>query len=117
MTPRAVVLCLVLLIATAGVQVGSRREQIPARETFASFPDRVAEWRGGPSERFDQQVLTVLGVDDYITRVYAGSGQDSVGFYVGYYQSQRQGSKLHSPIVCLPGAGWVMNGSSSWPFR
>ena len=102
MIPRAVVLCLVLLVATAGVQVGSRREQIPARETFAGFPDRIAEWRGRPAERFDQQILAVLGVDDYITRVYDGPQQNSVGFYIGYYQSQRQGSKLHSPEVCLP---------------
>ncbi len=29
-----------------------------------------------------------------------------VHLYVGYYQSQRQGSTIHSPKNCLPGAGW-----------
>jgi EpsI family protein len=30
-----------------------------------------------------------------------------VGLYVGYYQSQRQGDTMHSPLNCLPGAGWL----------
>ena len=30
-----------------------------------------------------------------------------MGLYVGYYGSQRQGDTVHSPLNCLPGAGWV----------
>jgi EpsI family protein len=30
-----------------------------------------------------------------------------VGLYVGFYGSQRQGDTIHSPLNCLPGAGWV----------
>jgi EpsI family protein len=26
--------------------------------------------------------------------------------YIGYYESQRQGDTIHSPLNCLPGAGW-----------
>jgi EpsI family protein len=26
--------------------------------------------------------------------------------YIGYYESQRQGDTMHSPLNCLPGAGW-----------
>jgi len=26
---------------------------------------------------------------------------------VGYYHSQREGSQIHSPMNCLPGAGWL----------
>jgi EpsI family protein len=32
-----------------------------------------------------------------------------VNFYVGYYASQRDGATYHSPLNCLPGAGWVMS--------
>ena len=31
----------------------------------------------------------------------------SLGFYVGYYESQRQGDTMHSPMNCLPGSGWA----------
>jgi len=29
-----------------------------------------------------------------------------VGLFIGYYQSQRQGDTMHSPLNCMPGAGW-----------
>ena len=39
-------------------------------------------------------------------RTYSAANQH-VGLYVGYYRSQRQGDTIHSPMNCLPGAGWV----------
>jgi len=30
-----------------------------------------------------------------------------VNFYVAYYQSQRSGHLVHSPINCIPGGGWT----------
>jgi EpsI family protein len=49
----------------------------------------------------------VLGVDDYLTRIYFTEGRrEGAGLYIGYYQSQRQGDTMHSPLNCLPGAGW-----------
>ena len=50
-------------------------------------------------------VLTVLGVDDYLNRFYAIRAAP-FGLYIGYYRSQRQGDTMHSPLNCLPGAGW-----------
>jgi EpsI family protein len=47
----------------------------------------------------------VLGVDDYIIRSYFGP-RLGLGLYVGFYTSQRQGDTIHSPLNCLPGAGW-----------
>jgi EpsI family protein len=29
------------------------------------------------------------------------------GGLIGYYQSQREGDTMHSPLNCLPGAGWL----------
>jgi EpsI family protein len=47
----------------------------------------------------------VLGVDEYVNRVY--ESRDGVAsLYIGYYQSQRQGDTIHSPMNCLPGSGW-----------
>jgi EpsI family protein len=108
MIARAVVVSLVLLSGAVGVQVASRSEQIPSRDSLSNLPTDVARWQGQPAERFDQQVLAKLGADDYVSRVYVDPAYGSVGFYVGYYQSQRTGSKLHAPEVCLPGAGWDM---------
>jgi EpsI family protein len=53
----------------------------------------------------DDRVLSVLAVDDYVNREYVGQNA-LLGLYVGFYQSQRQGNSIHSPMNCLPGAGW-----------
>jgi EpsI family protein len=66
-----------------------------AVRSFASYVDVDAAIPG-----------TVLGVSDYLNRVYRTSSGTPVGLYVGYYNSQRQGDSIHSPMNCLPGAGW-----------
>jgi len=50
--------------------------------------------------------LAILGVDDYINRVYYSSELFPASLYVGFYKSQREGDTIHSPLNCLPGAGW-----------
>ena len=58
-------------------------------------------------ERFDESVLAQLRVDEYVSRVYQqAEGRTAVGLYVGYYRNQRQGQTMHSPLNCMPGAGW-----------
>jgi EpsI family protein len=54
----------------------------------------------------NEELLKVLGVDDYLSRVYYRSNSEAVGLYLGFYGSQRQGDTIHSPANCLPGAGW-----------
>ena len=97
----------VLLAGTAGyLASATRAEPVPVRETLESCPVNIAEWRGRPGAPFDQRTLEVLGVDEYLNRVYTADGAP-VGLYVGYYGSQRQGDTMHSPLNCLPGAGWT----------
>jgi EpsI family protein len=54
----------------------------------------------------ENKVLKVLGVDDYLNRVYYRPDRAAAGLYIGYYNSQRQGDSIHSPQNCLPGSGW-----------
>ncbi len=72
---------------------------------------RCSRWNsadGRASQRppFTEQVLKVLGLDDYLTRLYRSSDGTYADLYVGYWKSQRQGDTMHSPQNCLPGAGW-----------
>lgn len=110
MTPipllRAVILSVVLLAGAAAIGRASRTEPVLPRESFATFPMEIGEWQGQSADRFDQRVLTVLGVDEYVNRVYVDGLGRAVGLYVGFYRSQRQGDTIHSPLNCLPGAGW-----------
>lgn len=85
----------------------SRSEVIPPRQPLAAFPLEIGGWSGRPAPELDPKVLAVLGVDEFVNRVYQRPDQPPVGLYVGYYSSQRQGDTIHSPLNCLPGSGWV----------
>lgn len=98
----------VMFAATAVyLSAASRPEQLPARASLAAFPMVIADWRGTQAADLDASTLRVLGVDEYISRIYALDGEPVLSFYVGYYDSQRQGDTIHSPLNCLPGAGWM----------
>jgi exosortase D (VPLPA-CTERM-specific) len=103
---RAIIVTLVLVLGAVAIGRASRTESVPPRESLATFPMDLAEWRGQSADRFDQQILAVLGVDEYINRLYTAPTNITVGLYVGYYKSQREGDTMHSPLNCLPGAGW-----------
>jgi EpsI family protein len=93
-----------LLAGSAFLAIASKTEPTVIREGFDDFPVQIGEWKG-QDVPMDKQVLEVLHVDDYLSRNYV-SKVGVIGLYVGFYQTQRQGSAIHSPLNCLPGAGW-----------
>jgi EpsI family protein len=103
-----------LIVATACLSVvavvvlrSSTREPTLLRESLATFPTDVADWKTVRHAELSDDVLQVLGVNDYINRVYSRGTAGALGLYVGFYESQRQGDTVHSPLNCLPGAGWT----------
>jgi EpsI family protein len=104
------ILASLLLLSTAGLAVSfisGRSEIIPERTRFASFPSRIGQWQGRAS-LLDSATEQSLGLDDYILSDYRGSDGKPVNLYVAYYSSQRAGESPHSPIVCIPGGGWLI---------
>lgn len=100
-----------LLVGTAAyLRAASRPEQPPAREALTRLPMAFGSFAGSAAPGLDNEVLDILGVDDYVTRIYRDTSVAGtlapIGLYVGYYTSQRKGDTIHSPMNCLPGAGW-----------
>lgn len=102
---RALVVAVCLLAGWAYLARSSRAETLPSRAPLAQLPMSFDRWNGRNEQPFDQEILDVLGVDDYIVRSYFRPDA-AIGLYIGYYYSQRQGDTIHSPLNCLPGAGW-----------
>ena len=102
---RMIVVAVCLIGASVYLAEASRAEVLPPREPLASLPMSLGGWSGHRDADLTPETLAVLGADDYIVRTYV---QDRwpLGLYVGYYASQRQGDSIHSPLNCLPGAGW-----------
>ena len=103
---RAAMLC-GLLASTALFLSNARKPEAElARTSFSQFPMTIGTWRAVVDPPLEKEILAVLGVDDYLSRVYYQPNAAGVGLYMGYYGSQRQGDTIHSPQNCLPGAGW-----------
>jgi EpsI family protein len=101
----AFIACCLLLTALAVSTRGGSAVAVP-RHALADLPPILDEWRGEPGPPLDPGAVQMLGADDYLNRVYTRPAGPPVAVYVGYYASQRSGDTIHSPLNCLPGAGW-----------
>lgn len=101
--------CLIMLCVSGAIifHISGRPEITPERARFVGFPTRLAQWQGQPSS-LDLATEQVLKADDYLLANYSRSDGKVVNFYVSYYASQRKNESPHSPIVCLPGGGWLI---------
>lgn len=78
-----------------------------SRLPLGVFPLQVGDWSGRASI-LDRKVEKVLGADDYLLADYK-MGDKDVNLLMTFYNSQTQGSGIHSPEVCLPGGGWEVS--------
>lgn len=106
MTRRILGLSVVFLATAAFLAKAVKTEPVPIRESFDALPMRIGVWEGQEQPAMDPRILKVLGADDYVERTYRRAGGADVGLYIGYYRNQHQGDTMHSPLNCLPGAGW-----------
>jgi EpsI family protein len=104
---RTAIVSACLLAASAAISAASRTAKVPARVPLAELPTSLGDWNATRDIPLDEKVLAVLQPDDYVMRDYRRSPVDIAGLYVGYHGSQRQGDSIHSPLNCLPGAGWI----------
>jgi EpsI family protein len=89
-------------------------EVIPPRTKFERFPDALDGWRCPQREAIEQEIVSNLGVTDYlICNFEHGAPERLVSLYVGYHETQvrREGggsaeNSIHPPKHCLPGSGW-----------
>jgi len=94
-----------LLAGLLVVRASAATEQLPPRDRLSQLPDRFSGWQPAGDVLIDEDSLKVLNADDYVSRSYV-NGSRSVDLFIAYYGSQRQGGTMHSPLNCLPAAGW-----------
>src|SRR5687768_10532446 len=101
---RLSILIAILLSASVARAALESPTAVTTAEPLARFPATLSDWRSTDSP-LASDVVAMAAVDDYLNRYY-NSEAGELALYVGYYQSQAQGEALHSPLFCLPGAGW-----------
>jgi EpsI family protein len=96
---------IVLLGATALLRGVSHGEPIVSREPLRDLPYVLGSWKG-EDHPLQPQIVQAVNVNDYANRLYFDRADATVQLYIGYYDSQRTGTTIHSPKNCLPGSGW-----------
>jgi len=105
-TIAAVALSLSIACLSLITDPGSRQDQIPARESFLSFPLSLGQWKG-QTVTVEQDLLNTLDATDYWNASYTRSdAPGNVDVFMTYYDQQRTGHSAHSPANCIPGSGW-----------
>lgn len=103
---------LLVVLAMSGILVNGWAylgEAHVDRHELKNFPVQVGPWKqAGVDGRFDAQTMSVLRATDYLLRDYRLAQGQTANLYIGYYATQRDGASYHSPLNCLPGAGWNM---------
>lgn len=82
-----------------------RQTAMPLRGSLETLPVNVAGFEG-TDQVISEEEQQVAGMSDYVLRVFEKDSTAAFSIYVGYYEQQTQGSTIHSPKNCLPGAGW-----------
>ena len=67
---RAIALCGMLAATTIFLANARRTEIVVTRTAFDTFPMTIGAWQSIVDPPMDEDVLKVLGVDDYLSRVY-----------------------------------------------
>jgi len=106
-TPAWMAVGLLAAATVPALLLPQRVEIVPRRADFRTFPLQLAGW-SGHRQYLGAEYIDALKFTDYLLADYAGANRPPVNLYVSYYESQRKGESAHSPKVCLPGGGWLI---------
>src|SRR5438128_1838455 len=101
----------VILAAQAMLVFWARSaERPPSPPDLKVFPDRIGTWMEYREDPIEPEVRSELKADRLLNRGYfEPSTGAQASLFVAWFQSQSSGDRQpHSPKVCLPGSGWVM---------
>ena len=107
MTARLAILFVLFLTTAVYARHAMRPEEQLTRKPLSDFSNSLGRWSGREAPKLSADVLGALGADDLLNRYYIAPREPAVALFVGYYRSQREGDTIHSPMNCLPGAGWL----------
>jgi EpsI family protein len=79
----------------------------PLQLHFQTLPMRMGTWEG-TEERLEPNVVTLLGLDDWVLRRYQREAGASVWFYAGFLAHRHEGKEHHSPQSCYRTHGWKL---------
>jgi exosortase D (VPLPA-CTERM-specific) len=109
----AVTAVLIVSAAPPVVAILGGVEPVKLQKSLSAFPPQLDGWVGTPAT-MDAEMWEKVGGQEYVILNYRKPNESPVNFYVAYYEYQRKaGDFVHSPRLCLPGAGWFIESSNA----
>lgn len=96
-----------ILAAAAVLRTVEYAPAVPLHRPLRDVPLQLSGWTG-QTGFLTADVAGVLHADDYLLRTYQDGAGHQLALFVAYYSSQPPDTRIHSPAVCLPGAGWYI---------
>jgi len=96
----------VALMAMTAVVAGAVGGSAVAPSASPDIPYIVGPWHGAEAGALDAETEAAVAADLVVNRTYADAAGQEADLYVAYYNQQRPGVSIHSPLHCLPGTGW-----------
>ncbi|WP_051617316.1 exosortase C-terminal domain/associated protein EpsI [Desulfonatronovibrio hydrogenovorans] len=103
---KVAVLCLVLVGAAGFVHSFDSETETAIKVPLKYFPYEFGTWEARNNMELLDSVAAVLGVDDYAFRDYRSPYGTTINFYASYFAANNRNKGFHSPLNCMPGAGW-----------
>lgn len=103
----------VTLLGANWIDQGSDNQQaVPLGE----LPFEIGGWHGTTNPPLESNLLAKLHPTAYLSRQYTNGGSN-LDLFIAYYAHQQAGETAHSPLLCLPGAGWEIDERRSLKIR
>jgi EpsI family protein len=75
-----------------------------------AIPWQLGKWQASGEQSMEDIVAQYLKPDEYILREYVDPGNGlPIGVFVAYFKSLQNNYGPHSPRICLPGSGWLVD--------
>ena len=102
-------IALILAVQTAAPRFISIHENEFAPPALHQIPYQIGKWQAHGDDTLDRNVTEYLRPDEYVLRNYSDqSSGTTVNLFLAYFKSLQNAWGPHSPSICLPGAGWLI---------
>ena len=104
---------LILVLQAAAPHFIVVRERDFPGPALQKVPNELGKWQSRGDQQLDKGVTDYLKPDEYVLRDYADrSTGTAVNLFLAYFKTLQNAWGPHSPRICLPGAGWLIQASS-----
>lgn len=99
-----VVVILSVAIYVTYFSVGGLQETLLERP-LKTLPETIGVWQLANQVTLDDKIVDILGVDEYVEKIYVSPEKRAIDLYVSYFNVLKEGKQFHSPKNCLIGSG------------